>query len=214
MHGTNSAARWLPTLLLTFTLVALAINFPGEAAAQEVAAKQSAHLYFFTNPGCAPCRQVEPGVEALSKEGYPVTTIFLNQQPDLGRRFLVDRTPTVILVSNNKIVGRHAGIIDGVTLKKWFAAVGVHSGTNFKDQKGGTKVKLEDPGRPFVPSHQTASDETFVRPSTILEGTSIPGSSIEQRAMDATVRLKVEDPAGISYATGTVIHGHQGEYLE
>ena len=31
--------------------------------------------------------------------------------------------------------------------------------------------------------------------------------------MDATVRLKVEDPQGISYATGTVIHGHNGEYL-
>ena len=114
MHGTNQAARLLPIILLTLTLATLSAAFPGLLAAQNAAANQSAHLYFFTNPGCAPCRQVEPGIEALTKEGYPITTVFLNQQPDLARRFSVDRTPTVILVSKNKIVGRHAGMIDGV----------------------------------------------------------------------------------------------------
>ena len=89
------------------------------------------HLYFFTNDGCAPCRQVEPGIEALKQEGYPVTTIKMASQPQQAARFGVDRTPTVIMVSNKKIVGRHAGLIDAVTLKKWFAAVGVKSGSAF-----------------------------------------------------------------------------------
>ncbi len=213
MHGTNQAARLLPIILLTLTLPTLSAAFPGVLTAQNATANQSAHLYFFTNHGCAPCRQVEPSIEALTKEGYPITTVFLNQQPDLARRFSVDRTPTVILVSKNKIVGRHAGIIDGVTLKQWFAVVGVNSGTVFQNQKGGTKVKLADQGPPERFASREAAAETFVRSSTMLEGTRIPGNELEQRAMDATVRLKVEDPQGISYATGTVIHGHNGEYL-
>lgn len=212
MHGTNQTARLLPIILFALTLTTLSAAFPGLLTAQDAAANRP-HLYFFTNHGCAPCRQVEPGIEALTREGYPVTTIFLNQQPDMARRFSVDRTPTVVLVSNNKIVGRHAGIIDGVTLKQWFAAVGVKSGKVFTNQEGGTKVKLADQGRPERFASRESVGETFVRTATMHKGTPNPGNEVEQRAMDATIRLKVEDPEGISCATGTVIHGHNGEYL-
>jgi len=79
------------------------------------------------------------------------------------------------------MVGRHAGLIDAVTLKKWFAAVGVSAGSKFAPAKdkpvGGTKI--------------------------VMDG----------KSSQATVKLKVEDPKGISYATGTVIHSHQGESL-
>ncbi len=213
MYDAKPAARWLPIILLIFTLAMLAAAAPNVLAAQDGLKNPSAHLYFFTNPGCAPCRQVEPGIEALKREGYPVTTIYLNQQPELARRFLVDRTPTVILVSNNQIAGRHAGIIDGVELKQWFAAVGVASGSVFQDHSGGTKVKLADNPPPERFASREAPAETFVRTATMLKGTRVPTNQIEKLALDATVRLKVEDPHGISYATGTVIHGHNGEYL-
>jgi thiol-disulfide isomerase/thioredoxin len=188
----------------------------------------AAHLYFFTNPGCAPCRQVEPGIHALAAEGYPVTTIMLNEHPDWGTRFSVDRTPTVILVANGKIAGRHAGLIDGVTLKKWFAAVGVKAGSKFAGQAGGTKVSLlptsslaaspavalplASPVNRNLPGAAGKSNADF-RPATLHNGTTRPASENEARALAATVRLKVEDPEGISYATGTVIHYHNGECL-
>ena len=50
-------------------------------------------------------------------------------------------------------------------------------------------------------------------PSTFLKGTASPSTTAEETAFDATVRLKVEDPEGISYATGTVIHSTSGEAL-
>ncbi len=47
----------------------------------------------------------------------------------------------------------------------------------------------------------------------MLKGTNQPRTASERLALQATVRLKVEDPEGISYATGTVIHSHGGESL-
>ncbi len=49
--------------------------------------------------------------------------------------------------------------------------------------------------------------------NTVHHGTSVAGSPAEHEALQATVRLRVEDPDGISYATGTVIHSHDGESL-
>ena len=47
----------------------------------------------------------------------------------------------------------------------------------------------------------------------MIRGTSRPSSLAEQRALNATVRLKVADSEGTSYATGTVIHTHGNESL-
>ena len=178
----------------------------------------SAEMLFFTNHGCAPCRQVEPGIEALVREGYPVKTVYLNDQPQLARQFSVTSTPTVILISNNRIAGRHAGLIDGVTLKQWFAAVGVKSGSRFGSQSGGTKVALGQQRRQNTPPPERFADRSgrsmrTNSPSTVHKGTRTPADQIERRALESTVRLKVEDPEGISYATGTVIHQHGEECL-
>ena len=184
----------------------------GQALAQSDA-KSQAQLYFFTDHGCAPCRQVEPGIEALKLEGYPVKTVFLSQQRELGRRFGVDRTPTVVLLADNQMAGRHAGLIDAVTLKKWFAAVGVSAGTKFAQASdepvGGTKIVMD--GKPSL--YSGGKSRTGFSTPTMLKGTASPRDANERLALQATVKLKVEDPEGISYATGTVIHSHQGESL-
>lgn len=223
LHQIRRAMVQRLIMLAMLALVSAMISPPSVDAAQSQSQSQTqvqsttavatpavdAQLYFFTNHGCTPCRQVEPGIEALAAEGYPVTTIILNDHPDWAERFQVNRTPTVILVSKNQIVGRHAGLIDGVTLKQWFAAVGVPTGSRFNHQAlgrepVGTKVSL-----PLTKASSNAAPNS----STLHHGTTQPKTEAERRAMIATVRLKVEDPEGISYATGTVIHCHRGEWL-
>ena len=202
-RATNVTLLFAATLLL---LSCLAQSARAQAAAQS-------HLYFFTSNGCAPCRQVEPAIHALHRDGFPVSTVNVNEKPEWANRFLVDRTPTVILVTGDRITGRHAGQIDLRTLRQWFAAVGqgpnaavTSSNTQGRGTRTtpGTKVALSEAG-----SRNTIS---FTSP-TMHEGTDRPANSIEARAMAATVRLKVEDPEGISYATGTVIHARPGEAL-
>jgi thiol-disulfide isomerase/thioredoxin len=233
----HSFARSSSVLLILIVATTVAT---ADVWSQTDSQRNATHLYFFTNHGCAPCRQVEPGIQALAREGYPVSTIYVNQQPQFAQRFQVNRTPTVIMVANNKVVGRHAGLIDGVTLKQWFAAVGVNSGTAFKDAEGGTKVELpstsatptsrawvENATEPAASAQRSSFSETnpmngtrslsgvqpFNGSATMHQGTDQPTNAAEERALRATVRLKVEDPEGISYATGTVIHSHQNESL-
>ena len=192
-----------PQIVVGLLLLMITVLQPSGVAAQN---QTSVRMYFFTNHGCAPCRQVEPGIEALTKEGYPVTTIILDEQPDWAQQFSVDRTPTVILVADNKIVGRHAGLINAETLKQWFVAVGVPAGY----QSANSTAVAEGP----LQSALVNGGSTPPRGrSTLHQGTRQPANAAEQRALNATVRLKVEDPEGISYATGTVVHCHDGEWL-
>lgn len=178
-------------------------------------AASDTHLYFFTNPGCAPCRQVEPAIDALKREGYPVTTLMANSNPEWSQRFGIDRTPTVVMIHQQKMVGRHAGLIDAVTLKKWFEAVGMPSGTAFQDKKGrplpgGTKVVIDQPS---TRKRDMVGTPDSVKTPTMHQGTTVARTGAEKRAMNATVLLRVEDDEGISYATGTVIHSQESEAL-
>lgn len=210
--------------LLLFAILAAILC--GYCAGPTMGNEGQPHLYFFTSDGCAPCRQVEPAIEALGREGYPVTTIHTNRSPEWVQKFQIDRTPTVVMIADNKMVGRHAGLIDGVKLKQWFAAVGVKSGSTFTDKKGnaipgGTKVVMNTPqaNRPSareelsnLKSTPSNSSDKFKTP-TMHKGTRIASNRAEQKAMNATVLLRVEDKEGISYATGTVIHSRDGESL-
>ncbi|MDG1875140.1 MAG: trypsin-like peptidase domain-containing protein [Mariniblastus sp.] len=204
--------RRLALLAFVIVLLALSTNGLSQPCYAQGRQAESAHLYFFTAHGCAPCRQVEPSIEALKREGYPITTVYTSEQWQLSQQLGVRSTPTVVLVSNNKIEGRNAGLIDAATLRRWFAAVGIPAGQP-KAQVGaniGTGLaKSQSFGRP-AQSREVKDDFST---STSHQGTRQAANANEYRAMKATVRLQVEDPEGTSYATGTVIHNHRGECL-
>ena len=114
------ATKWL---FLTTIMVA----FLGTTTTKSVVAQanQSPILYFFTNDGCAPCLAVKPAIDRLTANGYPIKTLKAAEHAQFAQQLGVDRTPTVVLIAGNKIVGRHAGLIEGATLEQWFAKVGV-----------------------------------------------------------------------------------------
>ena len=214
-------ARWL---FVTTVLAAFLGTTTGKSVVAQ--ANQSPILYFFTNDGCAPCLSVKPAIDRLTANGYPIKTLKASEHAQFAQQLGVDRTPTVVLIAGNRIVGRHAGLIDGATLQQWFTKVGVSAQPAFNristtprnttpdyaanPAKVGTKVVIprqvthQDPNR----RHELA----FSSP-TMLRGTAQPRSVAERRAMEATVRLKVDDDEGTSYATGTVIHTHGNESL-
>ena len=180
-----------PILIL---LLAITLNsFTNPSYAQS--ASEQAKLYFFTNPGCGPCRLVEPEIEKLYREGYSVMKIDTTIHPDWTQRYQVDRTPTVILVAQNKVVGRRAGYIDAATMKQWFASIASNSNSN-------------PPSK-----HNSRALAGVANSDTVHKGTYRPGNQIEQLALQATVKLKIDDPTGTSYATGTVIHSVDNEAL-
>jgi len=153
------------------------------------------HLYFFTSDGCAPCEVVKPSIAKLAAAGYPTT------------------------------VGRREGMIRHDELLDWFRtinyrpqAVANFPKTNLAEAKPapkpiGTKVVLGNQKSFDSQTSNSVSLADAFRSPTMHQGTTQPTNAAESRAMAATVKIQVEDPEGISYATGTVIHTHKNESL-
>jgi thiol-disulfide isomerase/thioredoxin len=187
---------------VSFFLIAIAMTMAARAVAQS--ANSGGQLYFFTNAGCRPCRAVEPVVEQLYREGYPVMKIDTTMHPDWTQHFQVTSTPTVILVSDSRqVLARKSGYIDVDTLRSWFASL----------QPAGDKSQVDHQlgsADPRIAVPRPAGSQISQSPDN---GTPHPANHAERRSLQATVRLKIEDPFGSSYATGTVIHTHENESL-
>ena len=186
-------------------------NSPNSFAAQQSASNQ-AQLYFFTNAGCAPCRQVAPEIEQLYREGYRVMKIDTSIHPNWTARFQVTKTPTVVMVSGNEIVGRKSGYIDANTLRRWFKLV--DNASNVAPNASASGNSKANASESFASAQPTA--QRSIAPSKSndpTKGTFKPANDFQRNAMQATVRLRIDDPEGSSYATGTVIHSFEGEAL-
>ena len=183
------------------------------------------HLYFFTSEGCAPCEVVKPSISKLAAAGYPTTTIHVRQQPEWARHFKISRTPTVVLVQNEHAIGRREGMIRHDELLDWFKTINyrpnaisdfpktqVAQSQPFR-KAAGTKVVLDNQNSSGGSASRDSESANSFRSPTMHKGTSRPANAAESRAFAATVKLQVEDPEGISYATGTVIHSHNNESL-
>jgi len=185
------AVKWL-------FLTTIVVAFLGTTTAKSVVAQanQSPILYFFTNDQAS---------------NRPINGQWLPHQNVEGVR----------ACSVCSAVGR--------SLEQWFAKVGVSAqpafnripiaGNRNEDKKRSVVQPNYTPGtKVVIPRQVSNSDPNRVHglafpPPTMLRGTAQPRSEAERRAMQATVRLKVEDDEGTSYATGTVIHTHANESL-
>ena len=198
-----------PAIRFAVVVFLSAIVVNGLATDSFSQAKSSAQLYFFTNAACGPCRQVEPELEQLYREGYSVMKIDTSIHPDWTQRFQVTRTPTVVLVADGKVVGRRCGFVDAATLRDWFRRI------KTPNQLAETREPADVGNRAIAKTISNSRLNTDPRnlPATRTRGTRTPANEVEKLAMQATVRFKVDDPQGSSYATGTVIHYHSGEAL-
>ncbi len=250
-YAVFESALW-PKSLTVLVLAAFFLVISIAEFAFGQSSSNDTHLYFFTSQGCAPCEMVKPALAELDSAGYPVTTVDIRQRPDWADHFGVDRTPTVIMVRDRKIIGRHAGVIGYRDLLQWFSSAGYVPQPNANrigpDQNNGnstdssafnstgTKVVINETRPSNLDTPQSSSTQpnaarrslpqpnskatldspkspTTFTSSTMHHGTSTPANSFEQTALAATVKIKVEDETGISYATGTVIHTHENESL-
>ncbi|MFA5080770.1 MAG: thioredoxin [Candidatus Paceibacterota bacterium] len=76
---------------------------------------------FFTN-WCPPCKMLSPVIEKLAeeyKDKIEFIKMDLDQCPNTGNAFAVDRIPTVIFLSNGKPKSSFVGFKDEAEIKLW-----------------------------------------------------------------------------------------------
>lgn len=163
---------------LTLVLLAALAGGPTDVALVE-----------FTDPSCQPCRAMEPVVQRLASEKYPVRQVDVTRQPQLARQYGIVAYPTFVLISGDREVQRFAGLTTYDDLVRMIA-------------RGQAPTPIEP--RPLA----TAATSPTVRGQSPDH---VQPAGAEQRALAATVRLKVEDAQGWGVGTGTIIDTHFDE---
>jgi thiol-disulfide isomerase/thioredoxin len=150
-------------------------------------------LVEFTDPRCQPCRAMEPVVQRLASEKYVVRQVDVTRQPQLARQYRIVGYPTFVLFAGDREVQRFAGMTTYDDLVQMIARGQVPTAVDpqaLAAAAAGGVVRGQSP-------EQTQPD-------------AVAGGA-EQRALAATVRLKVEDEQGWGVGTGTIIDTHFDE---
>lgn len=176
---------------------------------------------------CGPCRTMEPTVQRLERAGYPVRRVDIDQNPDLARRFGIGPVPCFVLAKNGHEMQRIVGATSHDRLVRMFQQAGYENRAS-SGRSGNRAESQQDPRSPAPrqtqpthspplnssrpASHDARDDST---PSATAASASEESrlNRAHERALQATVRLRIADADGYSNGTGTIIDIHGNEAL-
>lgn len=75
-------------------------------------------LLDFSAGYCDPCQQMVPILQRMETAGFPIRQIDIAEDPELTKRFNVDRIPTLVLLVEGKEVRRFVGLTGGDELRR------------------------------------------------------------------------------------------------
>ena len=155
-----------------------------------VSSPGQAVLFDFYSDRCPPCRSMDPIVRRLIADGYAVRKVNVDREQQTSRKFRIHAVPTFIMTVDGQEVKRFVGPTTYSQLVGMFPGVGPANAP-------------------------AAATPNLVTPVSHVSSEPPPKSGIDlrARAMQATVRLRVEDPKGNSFGTGTIIDTHGDEAL-
>jgi hypothetical protein len=143
----------------------------------------------FTSSTCAPCQAMEPVLEQVAARGYPIHRVDVDQFRQLADQYQITSVPTLLVVSRGQVVDRIEGALPLESLLPRLESV---------------RAKTSLPA-----TSQAGLAAPTARP--VASGTVSGGA--EQLALQATVRLRIEDANGHSFGTGTIIDVHGQDAL-
>jgi len=171
---------------------------------------------------CVPCRTMEPTVDRLEQDGYPIRRVDVDANPELVRRFGIGPIPCFVLIRDGRELQRVVGAASYEQLVGLFRQAGYAPGTTDlggQEPAGGAA----SPNTPWPRDTQDpASTGSRQRTDAPLDSPAPPPTqavashqltAAQQLALQATVRLRVSDRNGHSRGTGTIIDVHGDEAL-
>ncbi len=184
---------------------------------------------------CGYCRQMEPVLNQLGAEGFPVRKVNVDHDHALAEKYGVQGLPCFIMLVNGKEVDRVVGATDRARLVAMFTRNGVEPGAgNMRrprldiaaaDPVPFPRTDVEAPGmdearelpahpsiRPVAGDDEDPADAAAPR-TRFSAADSVYATSAHDDLIRSSVRLRIEDSGGISCGSGTIIDARKGEAL-
>jgi thiol-disulfide isomerase/thioredoxin len=217
---------------LAAAALALAITSLGLSAR---GAESQILLLDFWSPQCGPCMGMKPTMHALEQASYPIREIDTTRDFQTSQQYNVHSIPCFVMLVDGQEVQRQVGATSIQELQQMFdkakdivvqrqrargqspdSIASPHPAAGAQNRSAGPAPRPEADSVPerdpwnqsaAVPAHATPA-----YPASPAAGSAADGD-FPSNLIAATVRIRVEDPQGRSFGTGTIIDSRSGEAL-
>jgi thiol-disulfide isomerase/thioredoxin len=204
--------------MVKFAIAALLVA----AAAAQCARGGELLLLDFASPHCGPCQQMIPTVQSLEAAGYHVRRIDTTLEPQMAQQYGVTQIPCFIMLAD----GLETERIVGATSQDRLVTMYRNAMGRIRTQSPGVQSQAQPPTQQATADPwsgvgntggvDTGGTDAPARPMTHTAplGPREPlRDAFSNQLVNSSVRLRVDDPGGHSYGTGTIIDARGGEAL-
>jgi len=177
----------------------------------------------FWSPHCGPCMQMKPIVHSLEQANYPIREVDTTRESQLVQQFGVTGIPCFVMLVDGREIDRQVGYTSSERLQQMFKkaneaviqARGVR-GQSLDPASGVAAAQPANPNTAFGPAPRTENPPVVMAPPGAVvppTGKASINADFPPSLIAATVRIRVDDPQGRSFGTGTIIDSRSGEAL-
>ena len=169
-------------------------------ASAEVLSAAEMKFLFFGSARCPNCAQVKPRVDAFLEKGWPITYVDAEHDLQAAGQFQIRDIPTFIMLIDGKEVERFVGGPDPDAMQEKIINL-YTKGQKIVQQAGAGAM----PASVAPVNNQVPPNAQAVLP---------PQENGQRNSyISASVRIRANDPTGLSTGTGTIIDTREGEAL-
>jgi thiol-disulfide isomerase/thioredoxin len=176
---------------------------------------------------CAPCRAMTPTIEGLEAKGYNVRRVDISKEPDLAKKYKVSAVPCYVMLVNGEEVERVNQPTSFSRLERMFkTATAKLLGTPMPDPLGNVPTAIGPTVNPNANPPAMISDPNVAPATAVMpqptgnfaaqnnrNTATNNGPVTDAQLLAVSVRIRVEDPAGHSCGSGTIIDARGGRAL-